>query len=71
MRSEKSRNIILHTISIFLSWGGILYFTNSSAKFKFICIIVSLIGYGMFFWTALHCEENYSKELICKVSKKS
>lgn len=74
MRSEKSkkiRNIIAFTISIVLSWGGILYFTNSSADFKFIGIIVSLIGYGLFFWAALNCEENYSKESICKVSKEN
>lgn len=47
---------VIFTLSISLSWGGMIYATNDPDRFKVIGILVSLVGYGMFFWTVLRYE---------------
>ena len=41
--------------------GGMIYATNDPDQFKVIGILVSFIGYGMFFWAVLRYE-NTSEE---------
>lgn len=39
----------MFTLSIILSWGGILYAVDDPKCFRIIGVIVSFIGYGIFF----------------------
>lgn len=55
---NKIFTVILFAAGIFLSWGGMLYATNDPDQFKVIGIIISLAGYGIFFWVALREEQN-------------
>ncbi len=48
---------IIFTVSIILSWGGMIYATNDPDYFMVICIVASLIGYGIFFWAVLRYEK--------------
>lgn len=47
---------IIFVVSIILSWGGMIYATNDPNQFKVIGIIVSFIGYGLFFWAVIRYE---------------
>ena len=46
---HKIRTAIIFVVSIILAWGGMIYATNDPDQFKVIGILVSFIGYGMFF----------------------
>ena len=48
--------------SIILSWGGMIYATNDPDQFKVIGILVSFIGYGMFFWAVLRYENDTEEQ---------
>ena len=48
---------VIFTLSIILSWGGIIYATNDPNQFKLIVILVSFVGYGIFFWAILRYEK--------------
>lgn len=43
-------NVIMFTVAIVLSWGGILYSTNDPNCFRIIGIVASVVGYGLLFW---------------------
>lgn len=53
---RKIWNVILFTVSILLSWGGMLYAVDDPNHFRFIGVIISLIGYGLFFWAVIRYE---------------
>jgi len=48
---------VIFTLSIILSWGGIIYATNDPNQFRSIGILVSFVGYGIFFWAILRYEK--------------
>lgn len=43
-------NVIIFTVAIVLSWGGLLYATNDPNCFRIIGIVASVVGYGLLFW---------------------
>lgn len=52
MKCQKIKKIyilVMFTLSIILSWGGILYAVDDPKCFRIIGVIVSFIGYGIFF----------------------
>ena len=53
---------IIFAVSIILSWGGMIYATNDHDQFKVTCVIVSLIGYGIFFWAVLRYENDTEEQ---------
>ena len=55
---NKILTAIIFVVSIILSWGGMIYATNNPDHFKVIGVIVSLIGYGIFFWAVLRYEKD-------------
>ena len=53
---------IIFAVSIILSWGGMIYTINDPDQFKVIGVIVSLIGYGIFFWAVLRYEKDSEEQ---------
>ena len=53
---------VIFMLSIILSWGGMIYATNDPDQFKVIGILVSFIGYGMFFWAVLRYENDTEEQ---------
>ena len=53
---------IIFAVSIILSWGGMIYATNDHDQFKVTGVIVSLIGYGIFFWAVLRYENDTEEQ---------
>lgn len=53
---------IIFVVSIILSWGGMIYATNNPDQFKVIGVIVSLIGYSIFFWAVLRYEKGSEEQ---------
>ena len=56
MESDKSRKIVsalLFAVGTLLSWGGMLYATNDPEHFRMIGVLVSFVGYGIFFTAAM------------------
>ena len=53
---------IIFMVGVILSWGGIIYATNDLEHFKVIGVIVSLIGYGIFFWAVLRFENTFESQ---------
>ena len=51
-------NILVFTVSVILAWGGLIYATNDPNQFRLIGIIVSFVGYGIFFWAVLRYEKD-------------
>jgi len=52
MRWQKYKKfglVLMFAISIIFSWGGILYAVDDPNDFKIIGIIVSFVGYSIFF----------------------
>ena len=59
---NKILTAIIFVVSIILSWGGMIYATNNPDQFKVIGVIVSLIGYGIFFWAVLRYEKDSEEQ---------
>lgn len=59
---NKILTAIIFVVSIILSWGGMIYATNDPDHFKVIGVIVSLIGYGIFFWAVLRYENDTEEQ---------
>ena len=59
---DKILTAIIFVVSIILSWGGMIYATNDPDHFKVIGVIVSLIGYGIFFWAILRYEKDFEEQ---------
>lgn len=59
---NKILTAIIFVVSIILSWGGMIYATNNPDQFKVIGVIVSLIGYGIFFWAILRYEKDFEEQ---------
>lgn len=59
---HKICTVIIFAVSIILSWGGMIYATNDPDQFKVIGVIVSLIGYGIFFWAVLRYENDTEEQ---------
>ena len=59
---HKICTVIIFVVSIILSWGGMIYATNNPDQFKVIGVIVSLIGYGIFFWAILRYEKDSEEQ---------
>lgn len=55
-------NILVFTVSVILAWGGMIYATNDPDQFRLIGIIVSFVGYGIFFWAVLRFERDPEKQ---------
>lgn len=53
---HKILTAIIFAVSIVLSWGGMIYATNDPNQFKIIGVILSFIGYGLFFWVVIRNE---------------
>ena len=51
-------NILVFTVSVILAWGGLIYATNDPDQFRLIGIIVSFVGYDIFFWAVLRYEDD-------------
>lgn len=51
-------SVIIFTIAIVLSWGGLLYATNDPNHFRIIGVIASFVGYGLFFWGVIRYEND-------------
>ena len=49
-------NVIIFTVAIVLSWGGLLYATNDPNHFRIIGVIASFVGYVLFFWGVIRYE---------------
>ena len=49
---------ILFAASVLLSWGGMIYATNPPDQFRITGVIVSFVGYALFFWTVLRYEKD-------------
>ena len=62
-RKQIIANIVIFAISVILAWGGIIYATNDPDQFKVIGILVSFIGYGMFFWAVLRYENDTEEQI--------
>ena len=54
---------VIFTLSIILSWGGMIYATNDPDQFKVVGILASFIGYGMFFWAVLRYENDTEEQV--------
>ena len=59
---NKICTVTIFAVSIILSWGGMIYATNDPDHFKVIGVIVSLIGYGIFFWAVLRYENDTEEQ---------
>lgn len=59
---NKILTAIIFVVSIILSWGGMIYATSNPDQFKVIGVIVSLIGYGIFFWAILRYEKDFEEQ---------
>ena len=59
---NKILTAIIFAVSIILSWGGMIYATNDHDQFKVTGVIVSLIGYGIFFWAVLRYENDTEEQ---------
>ena len=59
---NKILTAIIFVVSVILSWGGMIYATNNPDQFKVIGVIVSLIGYGIFFWAILRYEKDFEEQ---------
>ena len=59
---NKILTAIIFVVSIILSWGGMIYATTDPDHFKVIGVIVSLIGYGIFFWAVLRYENDTEEQ---------
>ena len=59
---NKILTAIIFVVSIILSWGGLIYATNDPENFKVTGVIVSLIGYGIFFWAVLRYENDTEEQ---------
>lgn len=59
---NKILTAIIFAVSIILSWGGLIYATNDPENFRFIGVVVSFVGYGIFFWMALRYEKDSEKQ---------
>lgn len=55
---QKIWNVVLFAVSILLSWGGMIYAADDPNHFRLIGLIVSLIGYGLFFWAIIRFESS-------------
>lgn len=53
--------VLLYTISIFMSWGGMIYATNEPDCFRPIGVVIALLGYGVFFGTVCLYENTDSE----------
>ena len=53
---------ILFAVSIILSWGGLIYATNDPDHFRMIGVLVSFVGYGIFFWSVLRYEKDSEEQ---------
>lgn len=49
-------NVVIFTVAIVLSWGGLLYAIKDPNHFRIIGVIASLVGYGLFFWGVIRYE---------------
>ena len=55
-------NILVFTVSVILAWGGLIYATSNPDQFRLIGIIVSFVGYGIFFWAVVRYEKDAEKQ---------
>ena len=55
---NKILNAIIFAVSIILAWGGLIYATNDPEQFRVIGVLVSFVGYGIFFWAVLRYEND-------------
>ena len=55
-------NILVFTVSVILAWGGMIYATNDPDQFRLIGILVSFVGYGIFFWAVVRYEKDAEKQ---------
>ena len=60
---NKILTAIIFAVSIILAWGGMIYATNDPDQFKVIGILVSFVGYGMFFWAVLRYENDTEEQI--------
>lgn len=59
---NKILTAIIFVVSIILTWSGMIYATNAPDQFKVISILVSFIGYGMFFRAVLRYESDTEEQ---------
>lgn len=59
---DKILTAIIFAVSIILSWGGLIYATNDPENFRFIGVVVSFVGYGIFFWAVLRYENDTEEQ---------
>lgn len=57
-RKQIIANIVIFTISVILAWGGMIYATNDPGQFRIIGILISFVGYGIFFLAVLRYEKD-------------
>lgn len=61
-RKQVIANIVIITISVVLAWGGMIYATDDPNQFRLIGILVSFVGYGIFFWAVVRYEKDAEKQ---------
>ncbi|MBQ9843460.1 MAG: hypothetical protein IJO31_04840 [Oscillospiraceae bacterium] len=61
-RKQMIANIVIFTISVVLAWGGLIYATNDPEQFRIIGVLVSFVGYGIFFWAVVRYEKDAEKQ---------
>ena len=49
-------NTILFAVSILLAWGGMIYATKNPDQVRIIGLLISFLGYGLFFVAVLQYE---------------
>ena len=59
---HKICTVIIFAVSIILSWGGLIYATSDPENFRIIGVLVSFVGYGIFFWAVLRYEKDSEKQ---------
>ncbi len=59
---HKICTVIIFAVSIILSWGGLIYATSDPENFRNIGVLVSFVGYGIFFWAVLRYEKDSEEQ---------
>lgn len=59
---HKICTVIIFAVSIILSWGGLIYATSDPENFRIIGVLVSFVGYGIFFWAVLRYEKDSEEQ---------
>ena len=59
---HKICTVIIFAVSIILSWGGLIYATSDPENFRIIGVLVSFVGYGIFFWALLRYEKDFEEQ---------